>query len=303
MSTETLDLSAALPAHEAPDPEAPNADVSNDEAPDAEAPAACVSCGTVRVGPFCHACGEKRLDRHDYAFLHYTEHAVDALTHLDVKVFKSVWSLVARPGAMAADVLAGRRVRWTKPFQAFFVANLIFYLGVSAIGTSFFDAPLDIQLATRSYARPLAEAKAASLGLTMEAYAETYNALSHTLFVILVPVVAGLLALLFVRHKRYFLEHMTVGALALSQFMLVSLLAILVVGLPLAFLGIAAGDAVMVPAVLLSNVAVFFLTFRRVYPGRAAVTAVKTFAFVFLVMVAIMEVFRPILFLITNAFT
>ena len=142
---------------------------------EAEAPAVCASCGTARVGPYCHACGEKRLDRHDYAFLHFAEHTVDTFTHLDVKVFKSLWSLVAKPGVMAADVLAGRRVRWAKPFQTFLIANLIFFLGATAIGVSFFDASLDIQLNNPYSAliRPLAETKAAALGQTMEAYKET----------------------------------------------------------------------------------------------------------------------------------
>ena len=274
-----------------------------------EAPPVCASCGTARVGPFCHACGEKKLDRHDYAFLHFAENAVDTFTHLDVKVFKSLWSLLWRPGAMAADLLAGRRVAWAKPFQTFLIANLLFYLGSGALHLSFFDASLKIQLNNSNVQRIrwVAERKAAALGLTMEAYAEPYNHLSHTLsktlVVLLVPVVAGLLALLFWRRRRYFLEHVTVATLLLSQFMLTSLLTIVGIGLPMALLGAPAGDTLYVPAVLLANTALFILAFRRVYPGRLAVTVGKGLVFTFLLMASVIYIFRPLLFLITNAST
>ncbi len=287
---------------EAPD-EAPATPPETPPEEPPEAPAICASCGTTRVGPFCHACGEKRLDRHDYAFLHFAENTVDTFTHLDVKVFRSLWSLVARPGAMAADVLAGRRGAWAKPFQTFLIANLLFYLGASKLHLSFFDAPLKMQFGNLlgGLYRPLAEAKAAALGQTMEAYAETYDHLSHTfsktLVVLLVPVVAGLLALLFRRQRRYFLEHVTVAALALSQFMLVSIIALLVPIL------LGAGDAVLVPAVLGTNAVLFYFAFRRVYPSENVVTAVKASAFTFLTMVSVIYVFRPVLFFITNAFT
>lgn len=58
----------------------------------------CASCGTVLQGAYCHSCGEKRLDRHDYALGHFLEHAVDTVTHFDLKVVKGIGS----PGCCAA---------------------------------------------------------------------------------------------------------------------------------------------------------------------------------------------------------
>ncbi len=142
----------------------------------------------------------------------------------------------------------------------------------------------------------------------MEVYAETYDHLSHTLsktlVVLMVPIVAGLLALLFWRHRRYFLEHVTVAALALSQFMLVSLVVIAAVTLGSRIFSTGgAGDVVLIPTLLFSNTALFILTFRRVYPGGLAVAVVKGLAFSFLTMASVIYLFRPLLFLITNAFT
>lgn len=270
----------------------------------------CASCGLVLTGPYCSRCGEKRLDRHDYAFLHFAEHAVDSFTHLDVKVLKSLWSLLRRPGAMAADLLAGRRVAWAKPFQTFIIANLLFYVGIAQTGASFFDASLEVQIAGpfEDPFRSLAEAKAARLGLSVEAYAERYDALSHTLaktgVVGLVPVVGLMLLVLFRRHRRYFLEHTTVAALVLSQFMLVSLSALLVVALLVVVFRLpVGGDIVLVPTLIGVNAALFFGTFRRAYPGETVATLAKAAAFTVLLLGSIMYLYRTVLFLVVNALT
>ena len=286
---------------------APPGTASGHEAPER----ACASCGRALVGPYCSGCGEKRLDRHDYAFLHFAEHAVDAFTHLDVKVFRSLWSLLRRPGAMAADLLAGRRVAWAKPFQTFIIANLIFYVGIAQTGSPFFDASMEVQTELGPFARllaPLAEAKAARLGLSAEAYGERYDALSHTLaktgVVALVPVLALMLAGLFWRQRRYYLEHTTVAALVLSQFMIASILTFLIVVVIANTFEIqSVGEAVMVPLVIGVNVALFFGTFRRAYPGGAVATAAKALAFTVLLLLSIVVLYRPVLFLVVNALT
>ncbi len=97
------------------------------------APVVCASCGAALAGPFCHLCGEKRLDRHDYALGHFLEHTLDAFTHFDFKVLHSIWSLLRRPGQMTADVLAGRRQPWAKPLQVFLIVNLLYYV-VAGVG-------------------------------------------------------------------------------------------------------------------------------------------------------------------------
>lgn len=273
----------------------------------ADAPGTCASCGQVLHGEYCHACGEKRLGPHDYHLAHFAEHAADALTHFDFKVPQSLWSLLRRPGAQAADVLAGRRVRWAKPLQTFIFANLIFYLVASALSFSFFDAPLSTQTGSRYGAvfRSLADAKAAALGLAPAAFAARYDALSHTLakslVVALVPLVTGLLALLFALHRRHALEHATAAILLVSQFMLGSLVAIGLGYLVVLLTGTAGGDALFVPLVLGVNALLFYSAFRRIYSARRATAAAWSAVFTFGLLVLVIFVYRPFLFLVTLA--
>lgn len=190
----------------------------------------CASCDTPLAGAYCHVCGEKRLDRHDYALGHFLEHTVDAFTHFDFKVPRSLWSLLRHPGVMTADVLAGRRMRWAKPIQVFLIANLIYYVAATTVGLSTFQTPLRFHQrhVYGALAQRWSAAQATELGLTATAYAERFDALAHTLaktlVIFFVPVFALLFGLLLRRARRYTLEHVVVAMHFTSLVLLVLLL-------------------------------------------------------------------------------
>ena len=106
----------------------------------------CASCSTPLAGPFCHACGEKRLHRHDYALKHFLEHTVDTLTHFDLRVLRDLWQQLRRPGFLAAEWLQGRRVKHAQPVQLFLITNLLFYLLASFSHFSPFETSLSSHL-------------------------------------------------------------------------------------------------------------------------------------------------------------
>ena len=88
---------------------------------------ACANWSTLLAGPYCYACGEKSLHRHDYALKHFLEHTVSAVTHFDLRVLRNLWCQGRRPDFLAAEWLHGRRVRHAPPVQLFLVINLLFF--------------------------------------------------------------------------------------------------------------------------------------------------------------------------------
>ncbi|WBO85295.1 DUF3667 domain-containing protein [Hymenobacter yonginensis] len=209
-------------------------------APDAQL-AACASCTAPLQGPYCHRCGEKRLDRRDYALGHYLENAVDTFTHFDVKVVKGLWALLYRPGRMTADVLAGRRVAWPKPLQLFLIANVLYFFVAERVGMLIFSSPLRFHLHNwyGSWAQARLAAHAAAHHTTVAALTPEFNhlseGLSKSLLFVFIPLLALVLTGLLWRRRHYFLEHVVVATHLLSQFLLSSLLlllpAVLVFGL------------------------------------------------------------------------
>lgn len=267
----------------------------------------CASCGAALVGEFCHRCGEKRLDHHDYAFGHWLEHTVDAFTHFDLKVPRSLWSLLRRPGAMTADVLAGRRVRWARPFQAFLIANLVYYLVASALGLGTFETPLRYHLSGfyGATAQAWSAAKAAGLGVSTAEYAERFDALAHalskTLIVLFVPVFAATFALLHAGRRRYALEHVMVGVHFTTLLLLLLPLPLPVVIAAKEIGGLESGDGVwtLVTAVLLALYGAAFC--RRVYGDSRPGAALRALAVPVAFYASLTFLYRPVLFALITA--
>lgn len=271
--------------------------------------AACASCAAALHGPYCHVCGEKRLDRHDYALGHFLEHTVDAFTHFDFKVPQALWSLLRHPGRMTADVLAGRRVKWAKPLQVFLIANLLYYALASALHLRTFQTTLEGFAHTpyRNFVHAWSAAQAARLSLTEAAYAAKFAALSHSLskslVIFFVPVLALVLALLQRRSRRYFLEHVTVAIHFVSL-----LLLLLPIPMPLMYalikggmLAGANGDGVytLCLSVLLGFYAAVF--FRPVYGVSKGLAFWQGLAVVGVFLGALVFLYRPLLFFIVHA--
>ncbi|MDQ2770066.1 MAG: DUF3667 domain-containing protein [Bacteroidota bacterium] len=195
-------------------------------------PPTCASCGTPLAGIFCHACGEKVLHRHDYALKHFLEHAVDTITHFDLRVLRDLWQQLRRPGFLAAEWLAGRRIRHAAPVQLFLITNLLFYLLASVSHFSPFETTLSSHLHSlngyRSIANRLLLHRLQQLPTTGTAYTnfeQHFNSLAHTysksLVFLFIPLLVLPLWLLFWRQRRYFVEWLMLSTYLFAGFLLV----------------------------------------------------------------------------------
>lgn len=196
-------------------------------------PAVCVNCRQPLQGAYCHRCGEKRLDQHDYALGHFLEHAVDTVTHFDLKVVKGIWSLLGHPGRMTHDVLAGRRVPWPKPLQLFLIVNLLFVFAAHQLGLQVFNTPWRFHVSNwyGPWAAHRMEALASRRGTTVALLAKQFDAkadlLSKSLIIAFIPLLALLLTGLLWRQRRYFLEHVITATHLMSLILLVELVLVL----------------------------------------------------------------------------
>ncbi len=75
----------------------------------------CKNCEQHYKGNFCPDCGQKATEAHiglKY-FLHDIPHSV---FHIDKGFFYTLWVLISKPGQALKDYLAGKRVKFFKPF-------------------------------------------------------------------------------------------------------------------------------------------------------------------------------------------
>lgn len=191
---------------------------------------ACPSCGAVIAGRYCEQCGERRLRSHDYSIRHHLEEMFEIFTHLDSKIVRSLWRLLSQPGALSADYLRGRRVKFMSPLRLFVVVSVVYFLSLTLLHAIPFKVAPSIQfntfatpLATQLHGNDFYPALAARLvqrklqhgSVGYDELERRYDrqtvVYSKTLLFMLIPVFAGLLALLFIRKRRYLSEHVVIA--------------------------------------------------------------------------------------------
>ncbi|RTQ45402.1 DUF3667 domain-containing protein [Hymenobacter gummosus] len=270
------------------------------------------ACATALQGPYCHHCGEKRLDHHDYHFGHFLEHAIDTATHFDVKVVKGAWSLLRRPGLMTREVLAGRRVPWPKPLQLFLIVNLLFVFAAHKLKLQIFNTPwhyhLDNWYGRWAFGRMqgLAERRGTTVAQLAEQFNASANVLSKTLIFAFIPLLALLLTALFWRQRRYYLEHVVTATHLISQILLVELVMIapgtaliwLINQLSSQPLGFGNRDLVATTIITLGITVWSALLLRRTYGGGAVAAAARGLAVGIGFFWLLINVYRLLLFLV-----
>lgn len=215
-------------------------------------PIACQTCSAPLAGKYCSQCGEKVLDpAHDLKISKFIEQAVDGFTHLDSKIWLTFKLLFFKPGMLSAEYLAGRRVKYMKPIQLVLVSCLLFfffmphsgsfYTSYEQLETGFrkqgfsLDNPVkyDIQTVLQEKARKRLGPDATETAVKEQAQAiyrvayERAAVYSKTYLILLLPVWAFLIYLLFLRSNSRFVPHLVFAAHLFSFFLLLDLMFLL----------------------------------------------------------------------------
>jgi hypothetical protein len=87
---------------------------------------ACLACGTVIMGPWCHACGQKDDDCRRSVFKLMAESVTD-IAALDGRFVRTCRNVVTKPGSHVRDYAHGRRSPFTPPVRLFLLVSLLFF--------------------------------------------------------------------------------------------------------------------------------------------------------------------------------
>jgi hypothetical protein len=86
---------------------------------------ACSNCGATLAGPYCHACGQKRITAGERGLGHLLGEGLRQVTELDGKLLRSLRLLLFKPGLLSREYLDDRRARYATPISLFLLANVM----------------------------------------------------------------------------------------------------------------------------------------------------------------------------------
>jgi len=87
----------------------------------------CVNCGARLLGPYCSLCGQRHEPRPPTVG-HLLGETFETLTHADSRLWRTIVTLLARPGLLTREFLVGRRARYLPPFRLYIVASVTCFL-------------------------------------------------------------------------------------------------------------------------------------------------------------------------------
>ena len=158
---------------------------------------ACAACGASLAGRFCAACGERRPSPEDERLGPFLREQWHEATAADGKLWATLKGLFV-PGKLTEEYFAGRRGRYVRPVRIFLVANVAFFLTLSAMGAnSIFQGRASTQRTATWYGSWATEQLAAAAeregveqALYDAAFDQRSTALANSLVGLMVPLFA-----------------------------------------------------------------------------------------------------------------
>jgi len=229
--------------------------------------------------------------------------AVHDLLHFDRKIFRTLPVLLLKPGLLTKKSLEGEQNAFVKPFGLFIFLNFIFFLFKSK---GLFNYRLSIY--SNQFGRFISQ-KQKALGLTTEILTERFNTAMHfeekEYLVLMVPLFAVVLQVLFWRKMKSFSTHF-IFSLHFYSFFIILLMVLPLVFVPAQWLVqlFSPGSNVMYSELIFGSVIIavniFYLTraVNLVYGGRRLLNTIKSVLLSISVVLLIAFVYRTLMFFV-----
>jgi hypothetical protein len=98
----------------------------------------CLDCGAAMRGPYCGSCGQKNEPEHR-SLWQLVKDAVGPAVLLESKLWRTLGTLLGRPGALSEAYTEGKRSRYIRPLRLYFWVSVLFFsilaLRPASVGT------------------------------------------------------------------------------------------------------------------------------------------------------------------------
>lgn len=238
----------------------------------------CLNCSADVTGKFCANCGQENIEIRE-SFFHLAVHTIGDFFHFDSKFFRSLIPLVIKPGYLTLEHWSGKRMRYIHPLRLFFFVTIVMVIAANAYYKKYEKEIKAEKVVTNTSAtKPItAEDKVVQerqLKKIKDGVSKTFDYASAYLKYIsflLLPFYALVFKLLYIRHKKFYIDHL-VYTLHLQSFVYIVVSAVLLIPL---FITPSARSWFM-SVILLSIVFYVLFSLRNIYRQSWLKTILKT---------------------------
>lgn len=236
----------------------------------------CPNCNTPLLGVHCHECGQKKINPSEFSLRRFLQRAAgDILDIESSKAFKTMVAMLAKPGLLTTEYLAGRRGNFIGPVKLYLTFSALYFL--FAWGAL---AEIRGNATARTTRMSIVVSTAQKQGIEPSVLADRIHQraekYSSALRFFSVLISGTFLAAFYFRMKKYYVEHLVFSLYYYSfDFFCKSLFALM-------FIAVAALGWKL-PSLALNlfyPIALIYLAFslRRVYQQKWPITALKSLA-------------------------
>ena len=190
----------------------------------------CKNCDKVYEDKFCNHCGQKNYTEKDKSFKHIFDEVLHFLTYFEGSFITTLKSVLTRPGQLSKDYCNGKRKTYYKPISFFLLIVVLYLLFPLANG-------MNQKLETHAYniiagglIGQQIKSKMTTEDIGEEVLSEKFHNISgetsKILMLLLIPLTALFVAILFFRQKKYAFDYVIL-ATELNSFMMLSLFLLL----------------------------------------------------------------------------
>jgi len=183
---------------------------------------------------YCPDCGEKRARPGEMQVGHVIAQFIGASIQPSGRLWKSLGCLAWKPGQLASDACAGKRVAYMKPMQLFLICNILYFILQPFTSTNTLDNSLDSHLNRQIYSGWAREFSQGDIPTDREQFhslserfAVYSNRFSRSLVVLLIPGFTLLFLITQLPRRRSLAEHWLLATEFASFVLLFALIIVL----------------------------------------------------------------------------
>ncbi len=261
----------------------------------------CKNCESQLNGKFCASCGQKVCTEKDKSIGNLLHEGFHFMTHFDGKFFNTLKTMYKYPGKLSVDYSEGIRQKYYKPVSFYLLIVLLYLLFPLASGmnmemkyykeNSIFGKYLSHQIKEKLVKDNIREDQLS------EKFHQKSKSTSKFLLLLLIPLSAPILYLLYFNKRRYHFDNFIFLIEVNIFFLLTFFILIPVFVLPfMYFLKLSINDNFFAPLTIVLFCFYCINIFHKVYKEKWWISVLKGGAFGFLFMFIIVPVYKTILF-------